>query len=501
MADTPYQQLEAARRTIKSLIDVSGMLSWDRDTMMPPGAAEGRTAQQEAVAVATHAASTAPKLGEILAAATAQPELDDWQRRNVELSQRDYDLMTALPDDLIARKTRAVGRSHASWLAARDANDWTVWLSDFEEIVAVTREIGGLRGAKAGITPYDACLDEYEQGNRMADIQPLFAELESFLRDVIPAIQDRQVGLPTGFKNKIFPIAQQEALCRQVMRALGYDENHGRLDTTVHPFCGEVTGDVRICTRYDEMDFTPALFGLIHETGHALYEQKKPAAQSGTWFMQPVGFNLGMMIHESQSLLMEMQVGCSTGFLGWVAPLAAHVFGLSGDIITPACLAAQLQHVQPSLIRTAADEVTYPLHIILRTKLESQLINGGLEARHVRDAWNTGMEETLGVTVPDDKHGCLQDVHWPEGLIGYFPCYTQGAIAAAAFFAKAKQDVPGIEDGIAAGNFKPLTDWLYTNIHLQGSRYTAPELIRRVTGAPLSLEPFKQHIRARYLPG
>ena len=497
MTNTPYQQLEAARRTIKSLNDVSGMLSWDRDTMMPPGAAEGRTAQQEAVAVATHTASTALRLGEILAAAAAQPDLDDWQRRNVELSQRDYNLMTALPDDLVARHTRAVGRSHASWLAARDANDWAVWLPDFEEIVAVTREMAGLRGAKAGITPYDACLDVFEQGNRLADIQPLFAELESFLRDVLPEIQARQTAQVALPADQTFPVAQQEALCKQVMRALGYDENHGRLDTTVHPFCGGATGDVRICTRYDEGDFTPALFGLIHETGHALYDQKIPAAQP-QWFLQPVGSSLGMMIHESQSLLMEMQVGCSTGFLNWVAPLATRAYGTE---ITPAYLASQLQHVQPSLIRTAADEVTYPLHIILRTKLESQLVNGGLEARHVRDAWNTAMEETLGVTVPDDKRGCLQDVHWPEGMMGYFPCYTQGAITAAAFFAKARQDVPEIETGIAAGDFRPLTDWLYANIHSQGSRYTAPDLIRRVTGAPLNLEPFKRHIRARYLLG
>ncbi len=494
-----YGKLHRAQRHIRGLWDAAETLKWDRDTLMPADVAYSRAMQMEALTVAQHASETDPRLGDIIAAAAADATLDDHQRRNVDLCRHNYEMATLLSEDLVARQSRTANTSLLAWGDAKDSNDWTAWLPAFTEVIDVAREIAQAQADKIGATPYDACLDKYEAGNRLADIKPLFSDLELFLQNLMPLVQERQAGEPAlPPLPKDIPTERQHALCMIVMDKLGFNLKRGRLDISAHPFSSEMTGDARITTRYDESDFTGSLYSLVHETGHAIYSQNGMGTQP-EWYGQPVARELGMLIHESQSLLFEKQLGMSDAFIEWVAPVAATVFSLEGSAITAAQLRQHLRHVTPSFIRTEADEVTYPLHIMLRTDIESQLINGDIEARHLRDAWNSGFEAKFGIAVPDDRRGCLQDVHWPEGLVGYFPCYTQGAIVAAALMNSARANLPTLDADAANGNFKPLVTWLNKNVHSQGSRYTAPELIERVTGQPLSVEPFKAHLQRRYL--
>lgn len=279
------------------------------------------------------------------------------------------------------------------------------------------------------------------------------------------------------------------------MERLGFDFNHGRLDVSLHPFCGGTSDDVRITTRYDEADFTSALMGVLHETGHALYERGLPK----NWRGQPVGQARGMAVHESQSLLVEMQVCRSREFLAFAAPIMRNVLVGRGPAWDVDNLSRLYTRVEPGFIRVDADEVTYPAHVILRYKLERTMIAGDMEPADLPAAWNEGMQRLLGLTPPDDRLGCLQDIHWYDGAWGYFPTYTLGAMTAAQFFDAAVRADPDIKTGIASGNFLPLIGWLRDNIHGKGSLLSSQDLLVAATGSPLDPEIFKTHLKQRYL--
>jgi carboxypeptidase Taq len=292
-----------------------------------------------------------------------------------------------------------------------------------------------------------------------------------------------------------FPAGTQKALGERLMTALGFDFDHGRLDESAHPFCGGTPDDVRMTARYDEADVTSGLLAILHETGHALYNAGLPAA----WRDQPVGRPRSLALHESQSLLVEMQVSRSRAFLEYLAPLLAEAFGRGGAAFSVGNLYRQAIEVRRGFIRVDADEVTYPLHIILRYQLEQALLAEQLRLADLPAAWNEGMAELLGITPPDDRLGCLQDIHWTGGGFGYFPCYTLGALMAAQLFEAAERAEPEIVPGIARGDFKPLLGWLRANVHEQGSLLDTHDLLSRVTGRALSPEPFLAHLRRRYL--
>ena len=277
------------------------------------------------------------------------------------------------------------------------------------------------------------------------------------------------------------------------MSKLGFDFDHGRLDESQHPFCGGLPDDVRITTRYDESEVTSALMGVLHETGHALYEAGLPKA----WRSQPVGDSLGMTVHESQSLLIEMQVCRSREFLAFLSPLLAEQFGGS-EAFEADNLYKDAIWVERGLIRVDADEVTYPLHIILRYRLEQALLADDLALKDLPGAWNDGMADLVGITPEDDAKGCLQDIHWPGGAIGYFPCYTLGAIAAGQLFDAVQQALPDIQDKIAQGDFSGLLGWLRKNVHERGSTVDMQTLLKDATGQPLVLEPYLAHLERRY---
>ncbi|OZB03353.1 MAG: carboxypeptidase M32, partial [Rhizobiales bacterium 39-66-18] len=291
-----------------------------------------------------------------------------------------------------------------------------------------------------------------------------------------------------------FPVEAQRALGLKMMAVVGFDFERGRLDVSTHPFCGGADNDVRITTRYNEADFASALMGVMHETGHALYEQGRPQA----YLSQPVSMARGMSVHESQSLLMEMQACRSREFIGYAAPILRAAFGGSGPAWEADALWRRYTRVERGFIRVDADEVTYPAHVILRYRLEKALIADTMPLSELPAAWNAGMQELLGVIPPDDRLGCLQDIHWPSGGWGYFPTYTLGAMTAAQVFDAACKADGDILPGIATGDFAPLVAWLRANIHSQGSLYETDELLTRATGRPLDAAVFKSHLIRRY---
>jgi carboxypeptidase Taq len=292
-----------------------------------------------------------------------------------------------------------------------------------------------------------------------------------------------------------FPAAIQKRFGLSMMRRLGFDFTQGRLDESIHPFCGGVPGDIRLTTRYNEEDFLSGFFGVMHETGHALYEMNLPQQ----WRNQPVGDARGMAVHESQSLLSEMQLTLSRDFLHFAAPLMREAFGVSGEAWTPENIYRLVTRVQPSLIRVDADEVTYPAHVILRYRLEKQLIAGTLAVSDLPEAWNESMRSLLGIVPDSDANGCMQDIHWPDGTFGYFPSYTLGAMIAAQLFDSAKKAIPGLAGQIQHGNFNELFNWLSKTIHSQGSLLSTPDLLKQATGKTLDASIYKSHLQNRYL--
>jgi len=492
-----YANLEGRFRRILTLRDASEILHWDYSTIMPPGGASGRANQLAELEAVRHGLLSAPETGDLLATAEQAGGLESWQVANLAAMRHMWAHATALGEDQVTALSRAGSACETVWRKARSDSDFAAVLESLEKLVELVGEAARAKSDKLGLSPYDALLDEYEPGGRSADIDIQFTVLEDFLPEFLGEVLQRQADQPAAIKPEgPFPEAQQKALGMQLMQALGFDFDHGRLDTSLHPFCGGTCEDVRITTRYDENDYSSALMGVLHETGHALYERGLPA----DWRYQPVGDALGMATHESQSLLIEMQVCRSRAYLEFAGPLMAGAFGGSGPAWQPDNLHKLLGRVERSFIRVEADEVTYPLHVILRYRLEKAVIGGDLKVRDLPAAWNDGMESLIGVRPPSDREGCLQDIHWYDGAWGYFPTYTLGAMTAAQLFAAARETHPEIDLGIPKGDFRPLMNWLGDNVHSLGSSLSLPELLTRASGRPLDATAFIAHLKSRYLP-
>lgn len=494
--ETPYQQLESRFKRLSALGEAQAVLHWDMAAIMPVGGAEGRAEQLAALKAVRHGLLTAPETSDLLDAAEAADGLKGWQPANLREMRRLWTKATALPEDLVVALSKACSACEMAWRTARPEADFAAVKPTLEEVLKLVRECAKAKAEKLNLSLYDALLDDYEPGGRGQDIDTVFAELEDFLPGLLSDALDAQAARPDALVPEgPFPVDRQKALGVRLMEALGFDFDHGRLDISLHPFCGGTPDDVRITTRYDEADFTSSLMAVLHETGHALYERGLPKP----WRGQPVGEALGMSIHESQSLLIEMQVCRSRAFLGYAAPLMGEAFGADGPAWEPENLYRLYTRLEPGFIRVDADEVTYPLHVILRYRLEKAMIEGDMEIADLPGAWNDGFHKLLGLTPPSDREGCLQDLHWFDGAWGYFPTYTLGAMTAAQLFAAAKKAVPGIEPAIAKGDFKPLFGWLKTHVHAKGSLLTADELLIEATGKPLDPKIFKAHLKARYL--
>ena len=495
MSNTAYEALEGRFRRIAALRDAREILHWDLSTMMPPGGAASRADQLAELSAVRHGILVAPETGELIAKADAG-DLADGQVANLREMTHIWRQATALPEDLVTALSRAESACETVWRKARAENDFAAVLPYMMEVLARVRDKAAALSDALGLPLYDALLDEYEPGGRAAEIDAVFADLESFLPGFLAEVLEHQAKQPPVIPPQgPFPVDKQRALGVRFMEMLGFEFDHGRLDISLHPFCGGTSDDLRITTRYDEADFTSSLMGVLHETGHALYERGLPQ----DWRGLPAGDARGMSLHESQSLLIEMQVCRSPGFLRFAAPIMAETFGGTGPAWEPENLLRLYSRVEPGFIRVDADEVTYPAHVILRYRLERALIEGRMELRDLPEAFNDGMEKLLGIRPPDDRHGCLQDVHWYDGAWGYFPTYTLGAMTAAQLFDAAGKADPAIEAGIAKGDFAPLLAWLRANVHSKGSLASTGEILTAATGRPLDAGVFKDHLRKRYL--
>jgi carboxypeptidase Taq len=492
-----YHSLEERFARLSSIEDAIGILQWDAETLMPEGAGESRSDQLATLKGIAHELLTAHDTGDLLGQAEQDSDhLDEWQRANLREMRRIYLHAAAVPADLVEANSRAVSRAELVWREARQNGDFALLLPHLAQVLAFQQQIGQAKGEALELSPYDALLDSYDPGLRQAAIDPLFAELGAELPVLIQEAQERQKRLPAIQPlDGPFPVDDQRRIGEQLMKAAGFDFNQGRLDVSLHPFCGGSTGDVRITTRYSEANFMSALMGVLHETGHALYEQGRPE----TWRRQPVGLARGMSLHESQSLLIEMQACRSREFVTYLAPLVRETFQGEGPAWSPENLHRLLTKVEPGFIRVDADEITYPAHILARYKLEKALIAGDLPIQDLPSAFNEEVKKLLGLTVPNDSLGCLQDIHWPGGAWGYFPTYTLGAMTAAQLFRAACQADADILPGLSKGDFAPLRAWLRANVHAKGSLITTDQLLVAATGRPLTAEVFRTHLRERYL--
>ncbi|MBV8334416.1 MAG: carboxypeptidase M32, partial [Alphaproteobacteria bacterium] len=480
---TAYQQLETRFGRIGAVEEAISVLHWDTAAVMPSGGAAARAEQLATLRLIAHEHLTAPALGELLAEAEQQAHgLNPWQRANLrEMRRRRLDA-AAVPGALVEAESRACSECEAIWRQARADSDFAAVLPALEQVLRLEREIAAIKAERLGTSPYEALLDQYEPGGSVATIDRLFGEIAGFLPDLIEAVLTRQAILPPppGPVGP-FPIELQRRAGIRLMERIGFDFAHGRLDASAHPFCGGTPDDVRITTRYDELDFARALMAVLHETGHALYQRGLPAE----WRRQPVGRARGMAVHESQSLFLEMQVCRSRAFLSFAAPILREVFGGSGADWDADALCRRQIRVKRSLIRVDADEVTYPAHVILRYRLEQAMIAGDLALTDLPAAWAEGLRELLGIAPANDREGCLQDIHWYDGVWGYFPTYTLGALIAAQLFAAVRREIPEVMAAIAAGDFAPLLGWLRDRIHAKGSLLSTAALVESATGAPL----------------
>jgi carboxypeptidase Taq len=493
-ATPAYDRLTDSWTRLHRLGHLQSIAGWDQAANMPPKANEARAAAMAEMATLLHRMRTDPALQSGLGQAEAEP-LDEVQRANLREMRREWRHANALPASLIERQELATARCEHAWRQQRPAGDWAGFLENFRPVLALAREEAARLSELSGLSRYDALMDRNEPGMTSAQVGRIFGELRQWLPGLIRRVRDKQAAEPLLQPVGPFPVAAQRALCEQVMRLLGFDFEAGRLDVSTHPFCGGVPEDVRMTTRFAEDDFLGSLMGTIHETGHGRYEQNLPRQ----WLGQPLAEARSMALHESQSLSFEMQLGSHPGFVYRLAPLLAAAFGAQ-----PAFEAQNLHRLltraKPGFIRVDADEVTYPAHVILRFEIERPLIEGEIEPEDIPPLWDAKMMELLGVdTRGNHRDGAMQDVHWPAGIFGYFPCYTLGAMYAAQWFAAMRRAMPDLDARIGQGDLAAVFDWLRENIWQQASRWSTDELTVRASGEVLNPAHYKAHLEARYL--
>ncbi|MDT0175116.1 carboxypeptidase M32 [Pantoea sp. RRHST58] len=491
---TAYQQLSATFQRLSRFGHLMAVAGWDMQTMMPTGGSQARGEALAEMGVLRHEILTDPRVGEWIQEAE-QADLNDVERANLREMQRAWQQASLLPASLVEAKSLAGSRCEHAWREQRPANDWQGFAANLKEVVRLSREEARLRAEANNTSRYDALLDLYEPGMTGAKLDATFGELKSWLPDLLQRVVEKQAQEPVQQPQGPFAVAAQRELGLSVMTTLGFDFCHGRLDVSAHPFCGGVPEDVRITTRYNQEEFLSALMGVIHETGHARYEQGLPQQ----WRDQPVGLARSTAIHESQSLFMEMQLGRSRAFLQRILPQVCDKLGAQ-PALQPENFVRLTQRVKPGFIRVDADELSYPAHVILRFEIERALIEGDIEVEDIPALWDEKMMQALGLdTRGNYRDGCMQDIHWTDGAFGYFPTYTLGAMYAAQLFQAVKKALPDLEERLQHGELQPVFDWLQQNIWQHGSRFPTEQLLINATGEALNPRFFRQHLEQRYL--
>jgi carboxypeptidase Taq len=493
---TPYEQLEQEFRRLHAFHGTLALLRWDAAVTMPRGSADVRGEQLAALETECHALLTSPRVSRLLERAEASPQgLGDWKLANLREMRRQREHAIATPPSLVSRLARAVAKAEASWREAREANDFSVLAPQLEEVVKLTRNRAEMLGQSLGLDPYDALADEFTPGLRSSEIGTTFANLSRRLPTLVSEAIDVQISRPAITITGRFSAAKQRALCLEVMKALGFPFDRGRFDEADRALTEGVPGDIRVTTRFDVGDPFAGLLGALHQTGQALYDLGLPPE----WRDQPVGQELGMALEESQSLLLEMIVGRSSAFVTYLRPLLERHYGVTGPEWTEENVYRRLNTVTRGPIRRDADELTYQAHIIVRYELEQRLLSGELPVRDLPGAWNDLMERRLGICPASDNDGCLQDGHWALGSFGYFPSYGVGAVVAAQLWESLHEDVQGVEQQIAGGDFSQALSWVRDNVHALGAKLAVPDLVMHATGKALSAAAYLRYLERKYL--
>lgn len=496
MALSPYKQLELEWKRLHTLRGALSLLRWDAAVMMPRGSAAGRGEQLAALEAECHALLTSPKVSRLLERAVAgQAALEEWEIANLREMRRQRDHAFAIPLSLLTRLVKAAAAAEAAWNEARQQHRYDILIPYLEEVVLLVRDKAVLLGQALSLDPYDALVDEFSAGVSSAMIDTLLKGYARRLPGMVREVIARQAGETVLPITGSFRPRQQRALITEVLRSVGFPFDRGRLDEASHAFTEGIPGDIRITYCLSRQDPFVALLGVLHETGHALYDLGLPP----DWLHQPVGQARGMALEESQSLLLEMILGRSRAFVRYLRPLLEKHLSVSGAEWSEENLYRVLTRVRRSAIRVDADELTYPLHVMLRYDLERQLLAGGLAVRHLRDAWNESMRQRLELVPANDAEGVLQDAHWASGAFGYFPLYVVGAAIAAQLAEQMRRDLPLLDEEVASGNFAALLGWLRESVHAQGARLPLADLLQRATGKPLAAASALRHLERKYL--
>jgi len=497
----PYRELVARVKEASLLSSTASLLGWDQETMMPPGGLEHRARQLAQLARLAHEMATDPRIGDLLAACEADRALVGdplgAPAVNVREIRRQFDRRTRLPAELVEEEARLSSKARHEWAEARQAADFQRFKPWLEKVVALLRRKAECYGWPAGGEPWDALAEDYEPGCTAREVAAVFTPLRQRLQGLLDAIK-ASGRKPSNVFNEIkLPVGQQEKFVRFIAQSIGFDFNRGRLDRSTHPFCGGThCNDVRMTTRFHEDKLNDAIGSTMHESGHGMYEQGLLEEHIGT----PMGEAVSLGIHESQSRMWENQVGRSTAFWTWGFPKLREYFDSAVGKLTMREVYEGANIVKPDFIRVEADEATYNMHVMVRFEIERALIGGDLAVADVPGVWNAKYKEYLGITVPDDRRGCLQDIHWSMTSMGYFPTYTLGNLYSAQFFEKALADMPDLYQQFERGDFAALKGWLNQHIHAHGQRYRAADLCTVVTGKPLSPEPLLRHLEAKFKP-
>jgi carboxypeptidase Taq len=498
-----YDQLRRIHHEAALLSSTSAALNWDQETYMPAAGAAYRAEQLSLLAGMVHERVTDPRVGELLAVCRADADLNAdplaVEAVNVREWTHSYDKHQRLPKRLVEELAGVSSIAHHAWVDARKASDYGIFKPHLRRIIELTGEKSQAYGADYGYdrTPYDPLLDDYEPGMTTAQVETLFAGLRAELVPLVERIVSAPKQPDRSILTRTYPVESQRVFSRLAAALIGFDFGAGRLDEVVHPFCTELgPRDIRLTTRYNPRFFNEGFFGVMHEAGHGIYEQNLPHEHFGT----PMGAAVSLAIHESQSRMWENFVGRGLPFWRFLYNSARGVFSTALADVPLEAFYHAINDVQPSFIRVEADEVTYNLHIILRFELEQMMMSGEVGVDDIPAAWNERFQRMFGLKVPDDAHGCLQDVHWSMGGIGYFSTYCLGNMVAAQLFETAHQAMPDLDRQFEVGNFAGLLGWLRANIHSQGMRRRAMPLVEHVTGRPLDHAPLMRYLKSRFEP-
>ena len=487
-----FTNLVSRLKRLDRIGSIGALISWDEQVNLPHGSTGLRAEQRAVFTEIAHREASHPEIGTLIEKVEAiGDQLDEAQKAVVRDARKDYDRLTKIPAAFAARKAKSQSLSFRAWVEAREENDFAAFQPHLEEQLKFAQEEAAIMEAPH---PYNYWIDQFDPGMDCDTIDGLFGSLQPELKSIVDIILSSP-NQPDTSIFKGFPVDKQDIFLREVVTAIGFDFNRGRLDTAVHPFCGGHGQDTRMTTRFHQDNPLDSLSSSMHETGHALYEQGLPDEYAGT----ALGEAVGMAVHESQSRLWENQVGRSREFWHCWEPRYREIFPDQLRNVSSEALYRAINKVGLTPIRVDADEVTYNLHIMLRFELERRLFDGTLSTKDLPEAWNEASTRILGYTPKNDTEGCMQDVHWSEGMFGYFPSYCLGNIVAGQLWYTIRDQIPQLEEQFASGNYQPLLKWLRDNVHSRGRRKFTLAFTKEVTGKDLSTEDLVRYLKERYL--